>query len=84
MTDDDLLLSAGKVYTHKVKFNANDENYVANVLGFEFERDNNRSGSNWSMTGAPNTHAGTGSMLLRQRRRRLSEYAVSTMAARRR
>ena len=33
MSDDDLDLSAGKVYTHKVKFNAASEDFATTVLG---------------------------------------------------
>jgi len=59
MTDADLDISAGKTYTHKVKFNAISEAIPTTVKGVKFESDTNRSGSNWSLVGAPNAHTGT-------------------------
>ena len=60
MTDADLDLSPGKIYTHKVKLNAVSEDFVTRVLGIDFENDNNRSGANWSLTGNNmNANAGT-------------------------
>ncbi|MBE0536059.1 MAG: hypothetical protein IH624_10355 [Phycisphaerae bacterium] len=59
MTDADLDLSVDKVYTHAVEFNSVNEAFATRVKGISFENDTNRSGSNWSLTGAPNAHAGT-------------------------
>lgn len=44
-------ISVGKYYTHKVNFNAS-EATTTYVNGVHFENDNNRSGANWTMTGA--------------------------------
>lgn len=55
-SDDDLDISPGKIYTHKVKFNAASEAFLTTVKGVQFENDTNRTGSNWSMTGAVNPY----------------------------
>lgn len=66
MSDTDLDISAGKIYTHKVKFNAISEAFLTTVKGVQFENDTNRSGTTWSLTGAGNSYpnasafAGTG------------------------
>ena len=51
-------ISTGKVYTHKVNFNAS-EAATTLVNGVNFENDNNRTGSNWSLAGAGSAATGT-------------------------
>ena len=60
MHDEDLDLSAGKIYTHKVNFNAPSEVYPTSVLGIDFESDTDRTGENWSLSGAGAAHGGGG------------------------
>ncbi len=50
-SDADSGISMGKVYTHKVNFNAS-EGVSTTVNGVAFENDNNRQGTNWNLTAA--------------------------------
>ena len=50
-------ISAGKVYTHKVNFNAS-EATTTDVNGVKFENDNTRDGSNWFLAGADGATGG--------------------------
>lgn len=56
--DDDSLISAGKVYTHKMNLHT-DESQSTTINGVVFENDNNRSGPNWLLTGVPLTYSGS-------------------------
>jgi hypothetical protein len=51
-------ISAGKVYTHKVNFNASEAASTV-VNGVYFENDTNRTGLNWTMAGALGAAGGT-------------------------
>jgi hypothetical protein len=51
-------ISVGKVYTHKVNFNAS-EAASTYVNGVYFENDTNRTGLNWTMAGALGTAGGS-------------------------
>ncbi len=53
--DADSNISAGKVYTHNVNLHAT-ESETTTINGIVFENDDNRSGSNWTLTGAPYQH----------------------------
>ena len=55
--DEDSFISAGKAYTHKVNLNK-DEAQTTAVNGVVFDHDNNRTGPNWTLTGAPLSHQG--------------------------
>jgi alpha-L-rhamnosidase len=57
--DADSQISAGKVYTHKVNLHRNESQGTA-INGVLFENDDNRSGPNWSLIGAPLQHSSTG------------------------
>ena len=57
MVDSDLDISVGKVYTHKVNFNVSESTNTL-INGVYFENDNNRSGSNWFLSGAAGTASG--------------------------
>jgi hypothetical protein len=56
--DADSGISAGKVYTQKVNFNAS-ESASTVVNGVAFENDSNRAGSNWTLAGALGAAGGT-------------------------
>ena len=56
--DSDSGISVGKVYTHKVNFNAS-EAASTYVNGVYFENDTNRTGLNWTLAGALGAAGGT-------------------------
>ena len=53
--DADSGISAGKVYTHKVNVNVS-ESQATVINGVVFENDDNRQGSNWSLSVVPHSH----------------------------
>jgi alpha-L-rhamnosidase len=57
--DADSQISAGKVYTHKANLHKNESQHTT-INGVVFENDDNRSGPNWSLIGAPLQHSSTG------------------------
>lgn len=55
--DSNIEVSAGKLYTHKVNFNAS-QSTTTYVNGVHFENDNDRAGQNWILSGAGSSASG--------------------------
>ena len=56
--DSDILVSAGKTYTHKVNFNAS-ESATTYINGVDFENDSDKGGSDWTIEGITNSATGS-------------------------